>query len=41
MGTTANLILQGSLTLAFLFVTALQVGVADKDGFFSLQEREK
>jgi hypothetical protein len=41
MATTANLIIQASLTLSFLFVTALQVGVADEDGFFSLLEREK
>jgi hypothetical protein len=41
MGTSANFIIQGALGLALLFVTALQVGVADKDGFFSLRQKEK
>ncbi|PNF16349.1 hypothetical protein B7P43_G10507 [Cryptotermes secundus] len=40
MGTPANLIIQGALAIALLLVTALQVGVADTDAFFSLRQRE-
>jgi hypothetical protein len=41
MGTTTNLIIRVLCRLAFVFVLVFQLGVADKGGPFSPQEREK
>jgi hypothetical protein len=41
METTANLIIRVLCTFLLLFVIVVEVGVANEDGLFSFEEREK